>query len=347
MTKPGRRRVSVFALGGTIAMTRREDGAVTPALSAEQLLSAVPGLDKLPIDIDVVNFRQCPGASLRIADVVELAAAIADRAPDIHGVVVTQGTDTIEETAYLIDLLHTLDLPIVVTGAMRNPTLPGPDGPANLMASISAAADPSTRSLGCLVVFNDEIHAACRVRKSHTTSTATFISPDGGPVGFVVEGRARVVNRQLNRATMPAPPNPDLRVPIATIALGEDPRSLSALASEADGLVVAAMGAGHVPADLVQPLEAIAERIPVVLASRTGSGTVLASTYGFAGSEQDLLNRGLMRGGYIHPLKARLLLQTALSTTRERSVLAAVFAVAGGFADQEAWPWPEHVSREH
>ncbi|MEV0299460.1 asparaginase domain-containing protein [Nocardia sp. NPDC050710] len=172
-------RVTVFTLGGTIAMSTTEHGGVAPSLSAEQLLAAVPGLADTGIAVDVVNFRQLPGASLKISDITALAAAINDHLPGTDGAVVTQGTDTIEETAYLLDLLHAAPEPIVMTGAMRNPTLAGADGPANLLAAIHAAVHSDARQQGCLVVFNDEVHAARRVRKTHTTSTSTFRSPDG------------------------------------------------------------------------------------------------------------------------------------------------------------------------
>src|SRR5687767_1997084 len=157
------------------------DSGAAPSLSAEQLVAAVPGLTGSGVDLDVVSFRGLPGASLGFDDLTALAAAIRDHEAD--GFVVTQGTDTIEESAYLLDLLHTGDEPVVVTGAMRNPSLAGADGPANVLAAIRTAADPAARGLGCLVVFADEIHAACRVRKTHAMSPGTFRSPNGGPLG--------------------------------------------------------------------------------------------------------------------------------------------------------------------
>ncbi|WP_280507896.1 asparaginase [Nocardia flavorosea] len=342
------RRVTVFALGGTIAMTDPGGGTVTPTLSAQQLLTAVPGLATTGIEIDTVDFRHKPGASLTPADIVALAAEIAAGGDGIDGAVITQGTDTIEETAYLLDLLHTADFPVVVTGAMRNPTLAGADGPANILAAIRTAADPAMQGQGCLVVFNDEIHAAHRVRKTHTTSTATFTSPNGGPLGYLTENQPRLLNRRPHRPTLPAAPVGATapHIPVVTVTLGYTGSVLRALAEQVDGLVVAGFGAGHVPADLVDILTEFAATVPVVLASRTGSGSVLSATYGFPGSEQDLLARGLVRAGYLDPLKSRILLHALLGLTADRAVIADAFAVAGGYADPDSWPWPDHLHED-
>lgn len=338
------RRIAVLGLGGTIAMTATDDtGGAVPALSAEQLLAVVPGLAALDVTVEAVDVRRLPGASVTFYDLDAVRTLVAERLADgVDGVVVTQGTDTIEETSYLLDLTHDRPEPVVVTGAMRNPSLAGADGPANLLAAVATAAHPHARGLGVLVVFADEVHAARRVRKTHATSPATFQSPNGGPLGYVVEGQPRILNRLGHRTVVPAPraATHTPRVGLYTVALGDDGDLLPGPNARLDGLVVAAFGAGHVPAHLVAPLERLAAHMPVVLASRTGAGPGLATTYGFPGSESDLLARGLIRAGFLDPFKARILLRTLLTTTGDRDTITAAFAVAGGYADPVTWPWP-------
>ncbi|MEU8660052.1 asparaginase [Actinoplanes philippinensis] len=308
-------RVLVAGLGGTIAMTGDAVGGVTPTLSARDLVGAVPGLDG-SADLEVVTFRNQPGAALTIGDLVELSGLLARGFADgVVGAVITQGTDTIEETAYVLGLLHPGDEPIAVTGAMRNPTLAGADGPANLLAAVRVAASPEARGLGCVVVLADEIHAAGRVRKTHTSSVAAFTSPVGGPLGYLSEGRPHVLNRPHRPRALPIPPvGPSPRVGLYTATLGDDGGLLPVLAASLDGLVIAGFGVGHVPASWVPHLAAIARRIPVVLTSRTGAGFTATSTYGYPGAERDLLARGLISGGALDPYKCRLLLQLLLAT---------------------------------
>jgi L-asparaginase len=213
---------------------------------------------------------------------------------------------------------------------MRNPTLAGPDGPANLLAATAVAASPRFRGLGVLVVLDDEVHAARYVRKTHSTAVGAFASPDAGPVGVLVEGEpvplTRVARRTVHRPNGPL----DARVPVLTATLEEHPDTVRAIASDCDGLVVAGFGVGHVPDRLAEPLEEVARRVPVVLASRTGAGPVLSRTYGFTGSETDLLSRGLIGAGLLDPYKARVLLRVALACGYDSRAIAAAFSEASG-----------------
>lgn len=337
-------RIAVFGLGGTIAMTATEVRGAEPRLSVAELLEAVPQLTSAGAELEVEDFRQLPGASLTFEDLHALTAAIRERlASGVRGIVVTQGTDTIEESAYFLDLLHDGPEPIVVTGALRNPSLAGADGPANLLAAVQVAASADARGRGCLVVMADQVHGARRVRKAHATSLTAFESPTGGPLGDVIEGRPRFLDPLPERLCLPhetARRRPAPRVGHVTVTLGDDGTLLDAAADRLDGLVVAGFGAGHVPEWFVERLAGLASRIPVVLASRTGSGTVLRSTYGFVGSESSLLAAGLVSAGWLDPLKARILLHLLLEGGHDHATISDAFAVAGGTGAGRAWPWP-------
>ncbi len=309
--------VTVIALGGTIAMSRPADGSTgaVPALDVDELLASVPGLDRVGIQLRTIAFRSLPGASVGFDDLTALAELITTEIDaGARGVVVTQGTDTIEETAFFLDTSVLDGAPVVVTGAMRNPSLAGADGPANLLAAVQVAASEQADGLGCVVVFADEVHSARYVAKAHSASIAAFVSPNTGPIGYVVEGSLRLLNRPADVLKVYVPQGaPEPRIGLVTVTLGDDGTLIKAIGDAVDGLVVAAFGAGHVPTALVEPLTELAERMPVILASRTGAGPVLTETYGFPGSEQDLLARGLIGAGFLSPVKARILLRQLLA----------------------------------
>ncbi|MGC1419855.1 MAG: asparaginase [Acidimicrobiales bacterium] len=307
----------LFGLGGTIASLPTEDPTtgVVPRLDASELVRSVPGLEALA-NVEGRTFRQTSSANFSFGDLVELAHAIADAfASGVDGVVVTQGTDNIEETSFVLDLLVDHERPVVVSGAMRNPSLPGADGAANLLAAVAVATSPLARGMGSLVVMNDEIHAARFVRKVHASSPSAFASPQSGPLGTIVEGRVHFYARV--EALPVIRPRGDF-VPVALVrcALGDDGRLVSALSGLGyRGLVVEGFGGGHVPEAMVEPLVALVRTMPVVLASRTGVGVTLESTYGFAGSEIDLIGRGLVSAGALDGLKARVALSLVLASS--------------------------------
>lgn len=307
-------KVTVSSLGGTISSTGSQGKGVAPTLTGEALVADVPQIAEVA-DISATSFRQVASGELTIQDLVELSGQIersADQGSD--GVVVTQGTDTIEETAFVLDLLVDRDIPVVVTGAMRNPTLPGADGPANLLAAVQVAASEAARGIGTLVVFNDRIHAARFVRKTHTSNPATFSSDPLGPIGWISEGNPRVLLRPgAGHKIRLSEESQDERVALLTTSLGDDGGILEAVQQNGyDGLVIEAMGGGHVPSVMVETIADLSAKMPVVLASRTGAGEVLRSTYGFPGSEIDLIEKGLIPAGYLDGLKSRLLLTLLL-----------------------------------
>ena len=325
--------VCVLSLGGTIAMMPdREDDLARPRFDAADLVRSVPQLaDVATITTEPV--RRSPSAWLVVDDV--LAALVsARRAVDdgAAGVVLTHGTDTLEETAYLLDLLWDRSEPLVVTGAMRSPNLPGADGPANLLAAAVTACAHDARGLGVVVVLADEVHLARAVTKSDAQSVATFRSPGWGPVGRVVEGRLRLALRPARTfAPLPDLPAGPVRVPLLEATLGDDGSTLrSVLVDGPPAVVLAGAGAGNVSVPLADVCsEAVAEGTAVVLASRTGSGPVLEHSYGYPGSATDLHDRGALSAGLLPGRKARLLTHVLVSAGADHEALRAQLSARG------------------
>lgn len=192
-----RPRLLFLSLGGTITMVQNNSGGIAPKLGASELIASVPALAEVA-DIEAHSPFRLPSPSLTLENLVEVARLITDGfAAGFDGAVVIQGTDTIEESAFLLDLLVDAAKPVVVTGAMRGAEAPGADGPANLLAAARVAAAPEARGLGTLVVLNYDIHAARFVQKSHTTLPSAFESPQSGRLGLVAEGRPRFFARVL------------------------------------------------------------------------------------------------------------------------------------------------------
>ncbi len=321
------RRLLFLSLGGTITMVPSDGGGIAPKLGAAELVAAVPDLAKVAA-IKAESPARLPSPSLTPAQLVDVALRIgAAFAGEIDGAVVIQGTDTIEESAFLLDLLVAGDKPVVVTGAMRGAAAPGADGPANLLAAARVAACEAARGLGALAVLGDEIHAARFVQKSHTALTSAFTSPMAGPLGVVAEDRVRLFTRVARHACLHAQDGPPAPIALICWAMGDDGRMLGALPGLGyAGAVIEGMGAGHVPADAAEAVGALAAQMPVVLASRCATGPVFAHTYGYAGGEIDLIRRGAIPAGLLSGPKARLLLGLALRGGGGRDATLHAFA---------------------
>jgi L-asparaginase len=303
------RPVRILAAGGTIAMTGRDDGAKL-SLDAGALLDAVGGLGQVEGET-VVNL---PSAHLTLADQLRIAVAARDAARDGIGVVVTHGTDTLEETAMLADVMHDSDAPIVFTGAIRPASAPGADGPANIVDAVSVAQSEAAAGLGVLVVFGGEIHHARCARKTDTTSLTAFSSPQTGPLGRVTEGHPTIWSRTPRNVSLD-PPNLDPRVLIVPTVAGDDGTlARAALASEPDGLVIGTLGAGHLHPALMEMWGKAAERMPVVAYCRAERGVILSGTYGYAGSERELRRTGIIPAGFLSPQAARMKLLACLAS---------------------------------
>jgi L-asparaginase len=320
---PPVREVTVLAAGGTIAMAG--EGGAQPRLDAAALVAAVPALAGVA-GLRARTLGSWPGVHVSTADALEIARAAAAEAAAGRGVVLTHGTDTLEETAVLCDLLHGADAPIVLTGAIRPASASGADGPANLLDAVRAAGDGATAGLGAIVAFAGELHAARAVRKSDSVSPRAFSSPRGGPLGRVAEESVEVWSRPDRRPPLPVA-QLDARVEVVAAGLGSDGALVeAALAAGADGLVAVVLGAGHAPPAFLAACRAAARSVPVVACVRPESGRVLRSTYGFEGAERDVRAAGLILAPALSPAAARITLLACLGAGHSRFATAAAFA---------------------
>jgi L-asparaginase len=320
-------RLLFLSLGGTITMVPSAEGGIAPKLGAAELVASVPELGEVG-EIDARSPFKLPSPSLTPAKLVDVAATVEQAfAEGFDGAVVIQGTDTIEESAFLLDSLVDSDKPVIVTGAMRGADAPGADGPANLLSAAIAAAAQETVGLGTLAVLNYDIHAARFVQKSHTALPSAFLSPLVGPLGAMIERRACIYARVTRTPCFSPKDGPPAPVALIKMAMGDDGRLLKSLPELGyAGAVIEGMGAGHVLADAAPILGELAARIPVVLASRSMTGPVFTKTYGYPGAEIDLIKRGLVPAGYLSGLKARLLLGLVMRDRNGAGKVAEAFA---------------------
>ncbi|MEE9336285.1 MAG: asparaginase [Granulosicoccaceae bacterium] len=323
MKKPN---IALFALGGTILMSGDSRTGVKPKLGAKEFVNSLPQVAQM-VDLDVEQLVQKPSGALTITDIAQLAACVRDAIKrGVDGIVVIQGTDTIEETAFALDLMVSASCPVVITGAMRNPSMAGSDGSANLITAISAATYTELADYGVVVAFDSELHLACHVAKQDSIKVDAFHSPLCGPVGRVVEDRVLLFTKPITRRSFRC----DLQgtfdaVPVALItsSINDDCRLITAAVHGGyKAIVLAAMGAGHVPPDVADRLEEATRHIPVVFSSRSPSGQICKHTYGYDGGEMDLLRRGLISSGWLPPLKAKVLTSLILTQHSGKKVIS-------------------------
>jgi L-asparaginase len=316
------RSVRLLAAGGTISMQGEH---AVPALDAAQLVQAIPALRAYQ-RLAAENVLSLPGPQISPAQALMLARQAARAAESGEGVVITTGTDTLEELAMLCSLVHGGEAPLVLTGANRTASAPGADGPANLLDAVAVAAAGTAEGLGSVVVFGGEIHAGHSARKVDSTGPAAFGSPVAGPIGRVVDGRVWLHARPL-RPTPLSPRTLDHRVAIVTAALGDRGELLRAAAETADGVVVEALGAGHLTPGMLAELRVAVQRIPVVLTCRPERGSMLHATYGFEGSERDLRSSGAVCAPFLSPVAARMAMMCCLGAGHGRDAIAAALAL--------------------
>lgn len=313
MTLPA---VAIGALGGTIAMLVGKSGGVEPELTADMLAKTVPGIGNIA-NIHAQTLSNLPSGSLSfqvLLDALNWAKHQADNGA--KGIIITQGTDSLEESAFLLSLYWDRPEPLVITGAMRPPMVPGADGPANILDALLAATDEQSIDRGVIVVLNDEIHSPYFVRKSHSLKVETFQSGFVGPLGMIVEGKPVFFNSDnLFRHPLKVPDTIDKKVALVETCLssGDDHLKLVFESGLYQGVVLAGFGSGHVSFAEADIIKRYAGKMPVIMATRTYNGPTSQKTYGYKGSEIDLIDSGVLMAGWISPLKARLLLWALLS----------------------------------
>ncbi len=323
--------VVVITTGGTIA-SRLDPatGGVVPAISGEDLVRAVPGLNDVA-DVEVQPFGNVLGPALTPQDLFTIARQASDALArsEVSGVVVAAGTGIIEEGSYLCELLNTTSKPIVWTGAQFSADMWDTDGPRNLLNSVRVAVSPDALDLGAVVCFNQEINAARDVVKHHKTNVHTFTSLELGILGRADEDRVVIVRRPTRRRSYSVDriePNVDL----IKLVSGSDDRFFTAsIAAGARGIVVEAFpGVGIVSPGALPGLVAARDvGIPVVLATRSAEGRTMAKYGGEIGAK-DLVKLGIILAGDLPASKARILLMVLLALTKDNDRLEELFADA-------------------
>ena len=324
-----RRHVAVIFTGGTISMLPDPvTGAAVPALDGQQILARVPGLDAIA-ELEAIDWGLVPASHLRFSQILEigrLSSEVAAR-PGGDGVVVVQGTDVLEETAYAWDLLHRTDTPVVVTGAMRNAGDPDYDGPRNLSDAVRVAADPRMSNMGVVVVMAGLILPADDVTKIDSQALDTFQALDHGALGHLDGGRVTLERERGPRAVLPSSPQA-AAAPIAllTAVVSTDGDLVRAAIDQgAAGIVIEATGSGNTDPDvLAAAIEAITSGIPVALTTRCASGPV-GPFYGFPGGGRSWQDAGAIMAGTLSGPKARMALALGIGAGLDQASLVALF----------------------
>jgi L-asparaginase len=320
-------KIAIVMTGGTITMKIFDPSHGAQPMhdpsSIIEMLKNKTGFNDLIIE----EFSQLPSPSMNLDLMSKLKLRIDEllARDDVDGVIVTHGTDTLEETAFYLDVVHQSEKPIIVTGAMKNTSQIGYDGFTNLISSVYVARHPESKNKGVLVVMNYEIHAAFEVTKTHTLNLDTFKSLSFGPLGIIDDHeviyyrlRTRISYTFNNLFLGPV-------VLIKTYA-GMEPLVLNLIKDQdVKGVVIEALGRGNVPPQIVPSVEGLIQNnIPVIIVSRVPSGRVF-DTYGYYGGGKDLIERGAIFGSDLSGIKARILLMIALGNNVSLEALKELF----------------------
>ncbi|MEG0772251.1 asparaginase [Clostridium sp.] len=320
-------KVVVIFNGGTISMkVDPKIQAAVPTLTGEEIMSMVTGIEAYA-EVESYTFSSLPGPHMTPDLMLELSNYVKgflDR-EDVEGIVVTHGTDSLEETAYFLDLTIKSEKPVVVTGSMRNSSELGYDGPANLAAAICTATSKASRNRGVLVCLNDELNCASEVTKSHSMHLNTFKSPEFGPIGIVDNNEAIFYRNSLNKEHIDTK-KVENSVDLIKACAGMDGKLIDFCVNEgAKGLVIEAMGRGNIPPKMAEAVErAIKKDVAVVIVSRCYKGRVLDS-YGYPGGGKGLRNAGAIFGESLPGQKARIKLMLALGKTNDINEIREIF----------------------
>jgi L-asparaginase len=318
--------IVVVSTGGTIAMRPDpETGKLVPAVSGEELVEMLSWPEAPPLELD--DFVHVPSFDLHGDLALSLAGRVRTHAlrDGVAGVVVTHGTDTMEETSWLVDLLFDGDVPVVFTGAQRGADARDADGPRNLRDAITIASSPAAAGRGVLLAMAGDIHAARVVRKTHTTALRAFASPGYGPLGHVDEGTVVFCARPERRPALPVPGQLPV-VDLLRLYAGSDGRFVRAsVAAGAAAIVLEGTGRGNANDQVVEAVhEATAQGVVVAVCSRCVEGRV-APVYGRGGG-RDLAEAGALFAGDLAGPKVRVLLQLALGAGLDAGEVLAVAA---------------------
>ena len=337
-----RPRVAVIFTGGTISM--RVDpvaGGNVPTLSGADILGRTPGLDDIA-EIVTTDLGRTPASHFSFSQLFGIGAAIreAQADPTIAGVVVVQGTDVIDETAFFWDLILDHQAPVVVTGAMRSASVPDGDGPANLRDAVRSAASPGLRGAGVVVVLAGAIDPADDVTKTHASALDTFRSPNDGRLGRI-EGDAVILERQRGARRQVATTSAAEHVRLLTAHVAMDGSMVdAAVAAGADGLVIEATGAGNTSAAVLDAaIRAMRAGIPIVLTTRCPAGAASAD-YAFPGGGATWVRAGAMLAGTLSGPKARIALALGLGAGLDQTGLAALLSGPSGSPGPPGRPGP-------
>lgn len=332
-----RPRIVLLSLGGVVSATGTASGGrrhFQPTADGGALLAPLHGRGSADAAMVLPRtLRQVPSTFLTFEDIAELADEVDRHIREgANGVVIAAGSDTLEEVSFGLDLLVDADVPVVVTAALRPASHPAPDAVANLIAAVQVAACEGAGGQGVLVVVDDTIHAARFLRRTWTMAgggpAAAFSSVPGGPLGWIAEGVPSLVMRLERLPALPrAWAEPSAKVAVLDSGLDIDGTLVdAAVQSGFAGLVVQAMGGGHVAPAMADALAAAAARIPVVVAPRALGGPMLRGSYGFAGGEVDLARRGVLDAGWLSSVQARVALTLLLRGGEDRRSIRAWFS---------------------